>query len=139
MSSWSSRLEGEKRLALFLGDAVEDYANFFQGDQSALDHFVETGENGVDAFLRFDDLDNNGQVLREAKNLVGVVDARAAKTGYAAQDGRAGEAFLAEHLDDGLRERLSVPFIGFTDVNAHQGALAFEFFVGLFVGHDDNS
>jgi hypothetical protein len=36
-------------------------------------------------------------------------------------------------------ERFAVPFVGFADVDAHQGALAFEFFVGHKVSSSDSS
>src|SRR2546429_21347 len=48
----------------------------------------------------------------------------------AAQDRCAGEAVFAEHFDDGFMERFAVPFVGFADVDAHQGALTFKFLVG---------
>ena len=50
--------------------AVEDHADFFHGDQAAADHFVEAGKHGFDVLLRFNDFDHDGEVLREAQDLV---------------------------------------------------------------------
>jgi hypothetical protein len=63
---------------LLLGRAVEDDADFFDGDEAAVNHFVEAGKNLFDALGGLDDFENDGQILREAKKLVGVVDAGAA-------------------------------------------------------------
>ena len=117
---------------LFLRGAIEDDADFFEGDEAAVHHFIEAGKDLLDALGGFDDLENDGQVLRETKNLVRVIDARAAVAGDAAQDRCAGEAFLSQHFDDGFVERLAVPLVGFADVDAHQRAFAFEFLVRHF-------
>ena len=61
---------------LLFGGAVEDDANFFQGDEATVDHFVKFGKDLVDAFLVFDDFENDREVLRKAQEFVGVVDAR---------------------------------------------------------------
>src|SRR5882762_1570683 len=63
---------------LLLGGAVEDDADFFEGDEAAVDHFVETGKNLFDALGGFDDFENDGQILRESQQLVRMIDARAA-------------------------------------------------------------
>src|SRR5712664_2509245 len=115
--------------SLFLGGAVENDSHFFEGDEAAFDHFVEAGKNILDTLGRFDNLEDDGQVLGQAENLVGVVDARSAVASHAAKHGDAGKAVFAQHLHNGVVERLSVPFVRFADVNAHQCALAFEFFV----------
>src|SRR6266850_2105369 len=61
--------------SLFLGGAVEDYANFFERDEATFHHFVEAGESLFDALGGFDDLEDDGQVLGQAEDLVGVIDA----------------------------------------------------------------
>jgi fluoride ion exporter CrcB/FEX len=50
---------------LFLRGAVEDNANFFQGDQPTANHFVEAGENLLNTFGGLDDLkdDMNRMVI----------------------------------------------------------------------------
>ena len=116
--------------ALFFGGAVKDDADFFEGDEAAFDHFVEVGEDFFDAFLGFDDFENDGEILREAQEFVGVIDAGAAVAADATEHGGAGEAVFAQHRHDGFVERFAVPFVGFADVDAHQGAFAFKFFVG---------
>src|SRR5947209_20301534 len=82
-----------------------------------------------DAFGVLDYFDDDGEVRGQPEDFVGVIDAGAAITGYTAQHGNAGEAFLAQHLDDGFVQRLAMPLVGFSDVNAHQSALAFKLFV----------
>src|ERR1700722_12848274 len=115
--------------------AVEDYADFFQGDQAAADHLVELGQDLFDALAGFDDFNDDGEILREPKHFVGVAAPVAAQAADAAQDGGTAEFFAAQQLDDGFIERLAVPAVGFTDVDAHQGALALEPFVLGRVGH----
>src|SRR6266581_9116890 len=115
---------------LLFGGAVEDDADFFEGDEAAIDHFVEAGKNFFDALSGFDDFEDDGKILGEAEELVGVIDAGAAVAGDATNDRGTGEAFFTEHLDDGVMERFAVPFVGFADVDAHQGAFALEFLVG---------
>src|SRR5579859_6316103 len=63
------------KMGLFLGGPVENHANFFQRDQTAFHHFVQTRKNLLDPFGRFDYFDDDGKVLRQAKNFVGMVDA----------------------------------------------------------------
>ena len=65
---------------LFPGGAVQDYADLFERDQAAIDHFVEARENFLDALDRLDDFEDDGEVLREAQKFVGVIDARSAVT-----------------------------------------------------------
>ena len=52
--------------ALLFGGAVEDDADFFEGDEAAVDHFVEARKNFLDALGRFDDFENDGEILRQA-------------------------------------------------------------------------
>src|SRR5712664_2913475 len=115
--------------SLFVGGAVENYSHFFERNEAAFDHFVEAGENFFDALGGFDDLEHDGQVLGQAENFVRVIDARSAVASHAAQHGDAGKAVFAQHLHNGVVERLPVPSVRFADVDAHQRALAFEFFV----------
>ena len=46
------------RVGLFFGGAVENDADFFEGDEAAIDHFVEAGKDGVDALLNLDFMDD---------------------------------------------------------------------------------
>src|SRR5438876_2532826 len=55
-----------KVVRLFLGGTVEDDANFFQSDESPVNHFVETGKNLFDALGGLDDFEDDGEILREA-------------------------------------------------------------------------
>jgi hypothetical protein len=48
---------------LFLCGAIKNHAHFFQCDQSALDHFVQTRKNLLDAFRGFDHFHDNRQIL----------------------------------------------------------------------------
>src|SRR6267378_5854637 len=114
---------------LFFGRAIEDYADLFEGDEAAVNHFVEAGENLLYTLGGLDDFEDDRQILREAKKFIRVVDAGASVAADAAQHRRAGEAVFAEHFDDGFVERFAMPFIGFADMDAHQGALAFKFLV----------
>ncbi len=45
-------------LVLFLGGAVKDNADFFEGDEAAADHFIEAGKNLLNSFVGFDDLED---------------------------------------------------------------------------------
>src|SRR6266446_4470551 len=60
----------------FLGGTVEDDAHFFKCDQSAFHHFIQLRKNLFDALRGFDNFHNDWQILREAENLVRVVNAR---------------------------------------------------------------
>ena len=60
---------GAPQLALFLGRAVEDDADFFEGDEAAFDHFVEAREDFFDALLRFDDLEDDGRSCDKRSSL----------------------------------------------------------------------
>jgi len=116
-------------LRSFLCGAIENDANFFQRDEAAVDHFVEARENFFDALGGLDDFENDGQILGEAEQFIRVIDAGAAVAADATKDGCAGEAVFAEHFDDGFVQGFAVPFVGFADMDAHQGALAFKFLV----------
>src|SRR5262249_53852598 len=109
--------------------AVENDANFFESEETATDHLVEPRKNRFDFFRGFDDFDDDRQILRKAKDFVGVVGACAAVAADAAQNRRAGKAFVAQEFDNCFVQRFAVPFVGFADVDAHQRAFAFEFFV----------
>ncbi len=82
----------------------EDF-DLLQRDETVGDHGVELGQDGSQSVLLVDDLDQDGQVLREAQ------DARRVQVGLGAvaldpaQDRDAGDAPAAEMLDDGLVER----------------------------------
>src|SRR6266571_2827732 len=125
------RFSGGEGIAVFflLSGAVENHAHFFECDQATVNHFVEARKDLLDMFGRLDDLQDNGQILREAENFVRVVDAGPAVARDSAQDGYTGEALLAQDLNNGFVERLAVPFVRFADVDAHQRALAFKFLV----------
>src|SRR5215470_8944278 len=118
-----------RRLNLLFRGAVEDDANFFEGDEAAADHFVETRKNGFDFFCSLDDFDDDGQILRETEDFVGVIRACAAVAADSAEDGCAGEAFATQEFDDGFVQGFAMPFVGFADMDAHQSAFAFEFLV----------
>jgi hypothetical protein len=57
-----------------------------KGNEAAVDHFVESGKNSLDAFSVFNHLDNDWEVLGKPEDLVSViaggrsVAARASKT-----------------------------------------------------------
>ena len=114
---------------LFLGGAVEDDADLFEGDEAAVDHLVEAGKNLFDALDGLDDFENDRKILREAKKFIGVVDAGAPIAANSSQNRCAREAVFAKHLDNGFVEKFTVPFVGFADMDAHQGVLAFKFLV----------
>src|SRR6266478_5303117 len=103
------------RAALFFGGPVEDDADFLKGDEAAFDHFVEAGKNFLDALGGFNDLEHDGQVLGQTENLVGVIDARPAVAGHAAQHGDAGEAGYGGssvyHTDKILRLSQDLPIV----------------------------
>jgi hypothetical protein len=109
--------------------AVEDDPNLFKRNQASIHHGVQLGQNLLDAFGVFDHLDHNGKVLGEAENFLGVITAGRSIAAHAAQHCDAAEVFFAEKFHNGLIERLSLSFIAFANMNAHQGALALEFFM----------
>src|SRR3954451_3700772 len=114
---------------LLLRRAIEDHSDLFQRDQAPFDHLIEARQQLFDAFGVLDYFDDDWEILGQSEDFVGVIDAGAAITGYTAQHGRAGKALLAQHLDDGFVQRLAMPLVGFSDVDAHQSALAFKLFV----------
>src|SRR6266566_9441364 len=125
------RFSGGEGIAVFflLSGAVENHAHFFECDQATVNHFVEARKDLLDTFGGLDDLQDDGQILREAENFVRVVDAGPAVAGHAAENGDAGKALFAQNFNNGFVERLAVPFVRFADVDAHQRALAFKFLV----------
>src|SRR5882724_5948438 len=64
----------------FLRGAIQDYSYFFERDQPTFHHLVESWQDFLDAFRELDDLKDDRQILRQSKNLVGVIDARSAVT-----------------------------------------------------------
>src|SRR5205807_6292009 len=76
---------------LSFSGAVQDDADFLQGDEATIHHFVQPGKELFNALGGLDDLENDGQILGKAKDFVGVVDARATVARDAAKNGRTGE------------------------------------------------
>src|SRR6266446_1209833 len=79
------RRQARRTPKLFLCGAVEDDANFFEGDEAAVNHLVEAWENFFDALVGLDDFENDGKILREAEKLVRVIDAGTAVAADASQ------------------------------------------------------
>jgi len=102
------------------GAAVADDVDFFAGDEAVAHDLVEFGEEGVDAFLFVDDLDEDGEVFAEAEDFGGVEVGVGAEAHGAAEDGGAGEAHFAGFEDDGFVEGLVMPFVEFAEVDAEE-------------------
>src|SRR5439155_14736 len=83
---------------LSFSGAVQDDADFLQGDEATIHHFVQPGKELFNALGGLDDLENGEQLLRTAKDVAGGVDARATVARDAAKTGRTGETFLATVL-----------------------------------------
>lgn len=58
--------QNSRRIRLFLGGTIQDYTHFFEGDQSAFHHLIQTRKNCLDPLRRFDHFDNDRQILRHA-------------------------------------------------------------------------
>src|SRR5256885_2379748 len=117
------------RGGLFLGGAVQDHAHFFERHKAAADHFIEPRQDGFNFFGRFNHFHNNRQILRQAKNFVGVVCARSAVAANTPQNGCTGKSLAPQQFYNRFVQRLAVPFVRFADVNSHQRAFAFKLFV----------
>ena len=72
------------------------------------------------------DLDDDGEVFGKAQQVGRVKDAARAEAGHTLKDGRAREALPAQALDQGVRQRLMPPLVGFPDEDARQNLLAVE-------------
>lgn len=103
-----------------LGEDVDG----LEGDEAALEHLVEDGEDLGDFFGAVDDLDAFGEVLGEAEE-VGSVDSGVLAEAHDAEGGGgSGEAELAAALDDGGGEVGAVIGVGASEVDGE--ALGFE-------------
>ena len=111
--------------------AIVDHADFFHGDQAALHHLIECGEEFLDVFFGVDDFDDERQVHGEAKNLGGVEAAGFAEAHHAAGDGGAGEMEFAGFEDDGFVEGVVLPAIGFADENSQQSGFVREVHINV--------
>ena len=97
--------------------AVGEDLDLLERDQPIADHLVELGQDGADAVLLVDDLDQDRQVLRETQQ-PGRVEVRVgAEALDAADDGRAGQLPLAQERDDRLVERLAIVVVRLADVD----------------------
>ena len=74
--------------------------NAFDGEHPFLHHLVEQRDDAVDVLGGVDDLDHDRQVLGQPQDARRVQAGIGAETLDAAQDGRAGEALLANALDE---------------------------------------
>src|SRR5262245_42084736 len=131
-AAWRKSASGApaRKNRLLLGGSVQDDAYFFERDEPAFHHFVEARKDLLDALGGFDDFDDHGNILREAENFVGVIDAGRTKAADSAQNGGAREALLSKEFDDRFVQRLAPPLVGLADMDAHQRAFAGKFFVG---------
>ena len=92
----------------------------FSSVMSAASHDGLDGVDELDLFLGVDDLDDDGQVLRQADDLGGVEHARVSEAERSAQHGGPGEMHLARFQHDRLVERLVVGLVVLADKDAQQ-------------------
>src|ERR671930_460162 len=95
--------------ALRLAWPVQNHPHLLQRNESTAYHLVQSGQNRLNALRIFDNLDNHRQILREAKNFLGVIDACRSVPSYPPQHCCTGESFLAEKLEQCFIERFAVP------------------------------
>ena len=100
--------------------------NAFDGEHPFLHHLVEQRDDAVDVLGGVDDLDHDRQVLGQPQDARRVQAGIGAETLDAAQDGRAGEALLANALDDCLVQGLAVPRVRLADEEPQELALTLE-------------
>src|SRR5262249_10453593 len=62
-----AKARGLAHSKLLLCGAVENDADFLEGDEAAIHHLIEAGKDLFNALGGFDDFENDGQVLGEAK------------------------------------------------------------------------
>src|SRR5579875_581838 len=113
-----------------LGRTIENDVHLLERNQPAANHFVQPGKHLFYPLSVLNGLNNNRQVLREAQDVSGVIEAAAAAAGpipsHSAQNRNAGKPFASEHLYDRLIQRLVFPSIRLADMDPHQGLFTFE-------------
>ncbi len=107
------------------GGVLQD-ARPLEGDEALGHHLVEDRKQAVDVLLRVNDLDDDGQVLGEPQDVRRVQHAPGAEAGHRVEDGRPGEALLAQPLQERHGERLVMPFVRLPDEDPHQDLFAVE-------------
>lgn len=103
--------------------------DFLERDEPTANHCIQLGQNALDPFGILNQLNDDGEIPGEPQDLVGVVATGRSVASHAAQDGHTAEILAAKEFHDGFVEGLSLPLVGFTDKNPHQGPVAFEFLV----------
>ena len=103
-----------------LSVAIDKHLYLFERYQPFTDDLVQLGDEGVDALRLIDDLDDHGQVFREAQDARTMDAAVGAKAKIAAQHGSAGQFALARPFNDDLIERPSLELVALTDEDAQQ-------------------
>src|ERR1700680_2149416 len=93
------------------------------GDEAARHHAIEYRQEGVDLFLRVDDLNHDRQILREAQDLRRMNTARMAESDMAAQDGCATEVHLPRLQDNRLMKRKTLKSVVLSEKDAEQDGL----------------
>src|SRR6266849_6144650 len=81
---------------------------------------VDEGEKFLELLARVNDLNNDGQVLRQPLDLERVHPAVRAKAHHAAHHGRAGQAFLARFHDNPFVKQLAVMTVALANKNPQQ-------------------
>ena len=88
---------------------VFENPGLLQGHQALLDHLVENRDQAVDVVLRVDDLDDDGEVLREtqknSESVAGVIGPRGRRTVPADSTASAAEIIsigLDSRIDSGV-------------------------------------
>src|SRR6187397_904868 len=109
-------VNGSRRPATSVGKNLD----LLECDQSVSDHLVELRQDGADAILLVDHLDQDRQVLGQAQETRRVKVCVRAEAFDAAQDRRAGHASFAEEGDDDLIEGFAIAMVRFTDVDADE-------------------
>jgi hypothetical protein len=124
-SRWAGTPQGSALLTRLISTdrggrapAVGDDLDLLEGDEPFADHGVEFLQDGPQAILLVDDLDQDRQVARERQDPGRTEMLLGAETLDAPEHRSAGQTTFAEKLDDRLVQRPPVPSVRLADVDA---------------------
>lgn len=106
--------------------SVRQHLDAFERDQPVGDHRVELREDRAQAVLLVDDLDEHRQVGRERQDPRRMQMLLRPEALDTPDNRRAGDAALAEELDDRVIERPAVPLVRLADVDPGEQARALD-------------
>lgn len=97
--------------------------NLFYGHEAARHHAVQYRKEGVDFFLRIDDLDHHRQILGKAQDLGRMNVARMTKADMASQHSRSAKMHLPSFQYDSLMQRQTLKLGVFSEEDTEQDSV----------------